>query len=143
MPSDDQTSIAREWQERHARCRRMADLVRAREARSRLAALAHEIEKQMSDLSRIVTIAEERKRQSTLLLEAIEQIAGHIRSEMFFTKQLLRRNSYTPEALREEARLCREEAKLSAGSEQHRAFSHRAFELAQFAEAVSRNDRSS
>jgi len=143
MPPDDQAAdrlaAAREWQERSARRRRMADLVRSHETEGRLAALAYEIEQQMGNFAQIATIADERKRHSALLREACQQVAGLVRSDLFFAKQLLRDNSYSAEALREESRLCREEARAaSAGSEQRLAFAEQAAELAQLAAAISR-----
>jgi len=145
MPPDNRTPDRRpemgEWQERASRCRRLAGVLHAHEASGRLTALAQEIEEQSHNLARIAAIGEARRRHTAALLDAIEEIGGHIRIQFFFAQFLLRENSFTQEALREEIRACREEAKASlAGSELRLAFARQAAELTQFAAAIRRDD---
>lgn len=120
------------------RCQKLADLLRADQAGARFAALAIEIERQLGKYSELAEIVARRRRHCASVRAEIDGVIARSRSALFFSKHLLRGHPFSPEDLREEATVCREEALACRDSEERRDFARRALDLAMLAEAVAR-----
>lgn len=130
----------RDWEDRIARCRRLADLLRGDTMGARLAALAQEIEEQLRKHGDLLAVAAERRRHRRAMLAEIDGVLARARTELSLSRLKLDR-AYSADDLREEARLCRDEAMASDDVETRRAFAGHAFELAMMGEAVQRKRR--
>lgn len=127
----------RDWQERIARCRELADLMRGDTAGARLAALAREIEQQLQTWSELRAVADEQRRHRRAMLAEIDVMVIRTRLELSLSR-LRAKEANGSEQLREEARLCREEALAGDDMAMRRSFAGRAFELSMMGEALLR-----
>lgn len=132
-------SVGRNLQTRLQRCQKLADLLRADQAGARFAALAAQIEQQLQDYAALSASLEDGRRHREALRADIDRVIARSRSELFFSEHLLRDHTFSSEDLREESRLCREEARASGDGEERRGFARSAFDLAMLAEAVERS----
>jgi hypothetical protein len=132
---------SRDWRDRMLRVRRLADLLRADPAAGRLVALAQEIEQGLLRLSETAAIAQETRRHSAVIRAEMAGIVARSRSELFFAKHFLRNHRYSADDLREESRLCREEASASEEGEARQELAASAFQLAMMGEAISRAEK--
>ena len=127
----------RNWQERIARCRELADLMRGDTAGARLAALAREIEQQLQTWSELRAVADEQRRHRRAMLAEIDVMVVRTRLELSLSR-LRAKEANGAEQFREEARLCREEALAGDDRAMRRSFAGRAFELSMMGEALLR-----
>jgi hypothetical protein len=130
---------SRRLRSRMERCRRLADLLQYDEAGTRLAALAVEIEQQLQRHGELAVIVNQWERDSAEIIAEIDRMVALSRSALLTTKIALRNYRFTPDDLREESRLCREEAVACKQADAQRGFARRALDLAYVAEAISRS----
>lgn len=72
------------------------------------------------------------------LVAEIEKVLARARAEMFSAKHLLRPMSFSAVDLREESRLCRDEAAATADTEMRRKIAALALDFAMLGEAATR-----
>ena len=121
------------------RYRKWAELLRTDRGGARLAALAVEMEEAGQRLRELATAAEQKRRYRDALRREILDLIARAHSELAYARHLSRDHSYSAEDLREESRLCREEARSAEDGAVRRDFAGKAFELAMIGEAVERS----
>ena len=126
----------RDWQQRTARYRQLSMLLGEDETAGRLHTLALEMEQRLNTFRETRTVAQERLLDNAILLAQIDTFLARARGAMFFASQLLRPLRLKPEDLREESRLCREEARESEDIATRRALATRALALAVIGEKI-------
>jgi len=121
-----------DWQQRIARFRRFAALLGEDEAMAPLRSLAREMERRLMERYALGARYEELKRIGDVLIAEIDVVFAWARSS------LVRAPGFTAEDLREESRLCREEADAALDAATRRAFAKRALDLAMLGEEITR-----
>jgi hypothetical protein len=122
-----------DWQQRVARFRRFAALLGEDEATAPLRALAREMERRLLERYALGARYEELKRIGDVLIAEIDVVFAWARSS------LVRAPGFTAADLREESRLCREEASAALDETTRRAFAKRALDLAMLGEEITRD----
>jgi hypothetical protein len=125
-----------DWQQRAARCRRLSNLLGADETAGRLHSLALAMEQRLNTFRQTRAVTQERMLDNAILLAQIDTFLARARGAMFFASQLLRPLRLKPDDLREESRLCREEAEEAEDAAARRAFAARALALAVLGEEI-------
>ncbi len=126
----------RDWHQRATRYRQLSALLGEDETARRLHTLALEMEHRLHAFGRAAATAEERMLDNAILLARIDTFLARARGAMFFASQLLRPLGLNTDDLREESRLCREEARDSEDAATRRAFASRALALAVIGEKI-------
>ncbi len=103
----------RDWHQRATRYRQLSALLGEDETARRLHTLALEMEHRLHAFGRAAATAEERMLDNAILLAQIDTFLARARGAMFFASQLRRPLGLNTDDLREESRLCREEAQDS------------------------------
>jgi hypothetical protein len=137
-PFDDQTHGLRH---RALRYRELARLSQDGEMGGRLRALAAELERQIERSAELSANAIETRRRTAMLLAQLDAVLGLVRQALFSTSRQLCASRFSAEDLREESRLCREEAVAVADVEARRALAGRALDFAMIGEQLARNGR--
>src|SRR6266853_159699 len=106
------------------------------ETAGRLHTLALEMEQRLNTFRENRTVAQERLLDNAILLAQIDTFLARARGAMFFASQLRRPLGFNTDDLREESRLCREEARDSEDAATRRAFASRALALAGIGEKI-------
>jgi len=132
-PLDDKL---RDWQQRATRYRQLSALLGEDETAGRLHTLALEMEQRLHTFGRAAATAEERMLDNAILLAQVDTFLARARGAMFFASHLLRPLGLSADDLREESRLCREEAEDSENAATRRAFASRALALAVIGEKI-------
>lgn len=131
----------REWESRITRCRELADRLRGDEGANRLLAIATELDHRMRAIAReTLTISQEMRFRAAMLAE-INLIVARTRTELLLSRAHRSTFRFTADDLREEARVCREEAEACEDITSRQTFAARAFDLAQMGEAIERQQR--
>lgn len=129
---------ARVWWERAARIRRLADLSRDEGTAQTLRALAAELTQKLHAHLEIAAAIADEKRRSEVLAAELDAMLMRARGGMFLARHSLA-PTYSAEDLREEARLCREEARAAGDLAVRRKLAARSTELAMLAEEIAQN----
>jgi hypothetical protein len=119
----------------------MAELLGRGDGAPRLRALAAELERQIENRAALRDAAETSRRHRAAMLAEMKDVCDQIRAELSRARRLLQPMRFSGDDLREESRLCREEAAVSGRTEMGRALASRAAELAMFGEHVDRRSR--
>ncbi|HEV8026314.1 MAG TPA: hypothetical protein VGP50_02725 [Stellaceae bacterium] len=123
--------------DRAARYRRVSSLLGGRPKDSRLTALAREIEEWADQIERTMEKVHTQVAATHVLVAEIDACIGRAGQEVAFSK--MRRNGrYSADDLREEARLCAEEARAASDLAEKRKLAATAADLADAAESVER-----
>ena len=121
--------------DRAARYRRVSSLLGGRTKDSRLTALAGEIEEWADQIERTMEKVQTKVAATHVLVAEIDACIGRTGQEAAFSK--MRRNGrYSADDLREEARLCAEEARAASDLAEKRTLAAKAADLADVAEKV-------
>ncbi len=136
-PLDDRVQ---DWRQRAARYRRISDLLGEDGADARVRVLAREIEQQLENFRHLRAAAEEHKARNAVLLAEIDTFLARAQGAMFFANHLLRPLRFSADDLREESRICREEAQACEDMTVRRALASRALALAMLGEKVARDN---
>lgn len=123
------------WQ---SRCERWSALLREDGQAAPLHALALDLKQNWEQRRELMAQAEALKCYRATLLAQIDRILTQIQAEMALAKQRQHPLSFSAEDMREESRLCREEAAATADMEMRRAIASRAVALAMLGEAAER-----
>jgi hypothetical protein len=127
-----------QWEARLSRCRELADRLRGDDGGDRLAVVAVEIQQQMREIAEgTLTVAHEMRRSAAMLAE-MNQVITRTRHALLLSREHRIAFRFGADDLREEARVCREEAEASDDISSRQTFAARAFELAQLGEAIHR-----
>ena len=127
-----------DWQQRCERFRRLSTLLGEDEATAPLHALALGMQQSLDDWREIRATRQQLRRWRSGLLGEMDTVLVRSRGAMFFSKHMLRPFSYSAADLREESRLCREEAQTADDVETRRALAAKALGLAYLGEEVER-----
>lgn len=130
-PLDEQQD---EWAERVQRYRKLSELLGEDATTAPLRALALEMERNLRLRTELRARHEQLKHLHDVLIAEIDVALTCARS------RLLRAPRFSAASLREESRLCREEANAALATAVRRAFASRALDLAMLAEHRARND---
>jgi len=120
------------------RCERWSALLREDGAAEPLHALLGDMEQNSGKLRELAAQRKALLRYHIQLVAEIEKVIGRARAEMFSAKHLLRPMSFSAEDLREESRLCRDEAAATADIEMRRKIAALALDFAMLGEAATR-----
>ncbi len=131
----------REWEGRINRCRELADRLRGDDGANRLAALAAELEQRMRAVRAETLMISQQMRFRAAILAEINLVVARTRTELLLSRAERATFRFTADDLREEARVCREEAEACEDITSRQTFAARAFDLAQVGEAVERQQR--
>lgn len=121
-----------DWQHRAARFQRFSALLGEDKATAPLRALAREMEQHRERLRDLMATGDDLLRYNAVLLAEIDVVLACIRGN------LLRAPGFRAADLKEESRLCLEEARAAQDEATRHSFASRAFELAQAGEQIGR-----
>lgn len=136
MTSPD--TVWHDLQPRLLRLQKLADLIRTDDAGPQAAVLADQIEQQLQTYRDLYATLEDVRRHRLAVHAEVGRVIARSRAGLFFAKYMLRDHPHSADDLREESRLCQEEARTCDDGREQRGFASHAFDLAQLAEAVER-----
>ncbi len=119
-----------DWQQRCERYRRFSTLLGEDETTAPLHALVLDMQQHQEKWRALVASREQRQHWRSVLLAEIDTLLMRSRGALFCSRNLLRPFSFSAEDIREESRLCQEEAKTTEDIETRRALASRALRLA-------------
>jgi hypothetical protein len=125
-----------DWRERASRYGRLSSLLGEDKSTAPLRALTSEMQQQLERLCDLTDTADHLMRYSAVLTAELDFVLARGRANR------LRAPGSSTEDLREESRLCLEEAKAAVDDALRGDLASRAFALAQFAEAIDRGETS-
>lgn len=125
-----------------SRYRRLSALFAEDGACCPLLAVARGIETHLDNNETLTALNEELAAGTQVLLAEIDTLLMRARATRAEARALLSRPIHSSADMREEARLCAEEAQADESMDRKRSIAARAFSLAQFAEAAERDGRS-
>ena len=125
---------------RATRYRELADLAGEDRMAVRLRGLAEELQRQQERYAELHVASQQTRRRTALLLSELDEFLKGVRTELASARRMLRPCSYSAEDLREESRLCREEARAALDLEGRRALAARALDFAMLGEQAARLD---
>lgn len=128
-----------DWQRRVERFRRWSTLLGEDDTMAPLRTLVLQMEQQRDRLQKIDAAREELMRHRSVLLGEIDTLLERARGNLLSARARLLPSRFDPEDIREESRLCREEARSAEELATRRSFASRSLELAMLGEKVARD----
>ena len=140
MPENSQDHAARvaRWREKVARYRSLSRLFQERDGSGPLAALARGIEEQIQNLDALKTDLHMHQLNRQVVMAELDSVLVRLRTFADGGIAAHPNGHFTVDDVREESRLCLEEAKAAEEIAQQRLLSAHAFEFARLAKQMSR-----
>jgi hypothetical protein len=126
---------------RLVRYQELAELLATNPASTRFPAVVSKIQQQQNFLDGLRLTREACTRSRKAMSEEMNAIIAESRSALFASKLNARGHPFGAEDLREESRLCLEEARGCVDHQERLQFARHAFDLAQLGEAVALRER--
>ena len=129
-----------DWKRRAERYRQWSRLLDQHDEGLPLRRLALELEQSAETRRALTASHDEMMRQRAVLWEEIDRLVARVRGAWLYSAYYLEPYPFSADDLREEARLCQEEATATDDAETCRCFADCGTELAQFAELAGRHE---